>query len=153
MFTSHIWRSFSSFCCQFFVTVQYTGEQRVFIVTKYFETKSYAEVQRLFRLEFPNRDPPNGKNIWRNVQKYVHHGTSWNRNAKNSGRKRRARANKNIDAVHDELIRNPDGVSCRINNLGLTSATFNRIVRIDLKWHPYKIQRQQQRFEINLKYE
>ena len=105
----------------------------------YFETKSYAEVQRLFRLEFPNRYTPNGKNIWRNVQKYVHHGTSWNRNAKNSGRKRTARTNENIDAVHDELIRNPDGVSCRIDNWWLTSATFNRIVRIDIKWHPYKI--------------
>lgn len=134
--------------------VQYTVEQRVFIVTKYFETKRYAEVQRLFRLEFPNRDLPNEKNIWRNVQKYVHHGTSWNRNAKNSGRKKTARTNEKIDAVHDELIRNPDGVSCQINNLGLTSATFNRIVRIDdLKWHPYKIQRQQQRFEINLRHE
>ena len=50
----------------------------------------------------------------------------------------------NIDAVQEELINNPDDVTCRINNLGLPSATFNRIVRIDLKWHPYKIQRRHQ---------
>ena len=120
--------------------VQYTVEQRIFMVSKYFETKSYAEVRRLFRIEFPDRDPPDGKNIWRNVQKYLQHGTSWNRNLKNSGRKKSARTDENIDAVHDELINNPEGVSCRVNNLGLSSASFNRIVRIDLKWHPYKIQ-------------
>ena len=33
----------------------------------------------------------------------------------------------NVDAVQNELINNPDGVSCRVNNLGLPSATFNLI--------------------------
>ena len=50
----------------------------------------------------------------------------------------------NIDAVQEELINNPDDVTCLIINLGLPSATFNHIVRIDLKWHPYKIQRRHQ---------
>ena len=59
---------------------QYTVEQRVFLVRKYYETHSYAEVQRLFRLQFPDRDPPDKKNIWRNVKKYEDHGTSLNRN-------------------------------------------------------------------------
>ena len=63
---------------------QYTVEQRVFIVKTYFENHSFAEVQRLFRLHFPDRNPPDKKNIWRNVKKYVDHGTSLNRNQNNS---------------------------------------------------------------------
>ena len=120
---------------------QYTVEQSVFLVRKYYETHSYAEVQRLFRLQFPDRDPPDKKNIWRNVKKYEDHGTSLNRNLNHSGRKRTGRSEINIDAVHDELINNPVKATCRIKNTNLPSATFNRIVRIDLKWHPYKIQR------------
>ena len=54
------------------------------------------------------------------------------------------RSQENIDVVQEELINNPDGISCRRNNSGLPSATFNRIVRVDLKWHPYKIQRRHQ---------
>ena len=127
-----------------FVMVQYTMEQRVFIVRSYFETHSFAEVQQLFRVQFPDRNPPNKMNIWRNVKKYLDHGRSLNRNLKNSGRKRTGRSQDNIDAVQEELINNPDDVTCRINNLGLPSVTFNRIVRIDLTWHPYKIQRRHQ---------
>ena len=112
---------------------QYAVEQRVFIVKKYFETHSFAEVQRLFSLRFPDRNPPDKKNIWRNVKKYEDHGTSLNRNPKNSGRKRTGRSEINIDAVHDELINNPVKATCRLNNTNLPPATFNRIVRIDLK--------------------
>ena len=78
------------------------------------------------------------------MEKYVNHGTSLNRNQKTSGRKHTGRSQDNIDAVQEELINNPDGVTCWVNNLGLSSATFNRIVKIDLKWHPYKIQRRHQ---------
>ena len=63
---------------------QYTVDQRVFIVKNYFENRSFAEVQRLFRLHFPDRNPPDKKNISRNVKKYVDHGTSLNRNQNNS---------------------------------------------------------------------
>ena len=125
-----------SFFVVVFVMVQYTMEQRVFIVRSYFETHSFAEVRQLFRVQFPDRNPPNKMNIWRNVKKYLDHGTSLNRNLKNSGRKRTGRSQDNIDAVQEELINNPDDVTCRINNLGLPSATSNRIVRIDLTWHP-----------------
>ena len=127
-----------------FVMVPYTMEQRVFIVRSYFETHSFAEVQQLFRVQFPDRNPPNKMNMWINVKKYLDHGTSLNSNLKNSGRKRMGRSHDNIDAVQEELINNPDDVTCRINNLGLPSATFNRIVRIDLNWIPYKIQQRHQ---------
>ena len=62
------------------------------------------------------------------VNKYVNHGTSLNRNSVNSGRRRTGWSQDNIDAVHNELIKKPVGVTCRINNLDLPSATFNRIV-------------------------
>ena len=121
--------------------MQLTTEQRVFLVKSYFETDSFVEVQRLFAFRFPNRNPPHKKNIWKNVQKYLNHGTSLNRNSSSCGWKRTGRSQENIDVVQEELINNPDGISCRRNNSGLPSATFNRIVRVDLKWHPYKIQR------------
>ena len=77
--------------------------------------------------------------IWYNVKKYTHHGTSLNRQEKNSGRKRTGRSPENIDAVQTAPQNNPSGLSCRVNTLGLPSATFNRIVRVDLRWHPYKM--------------
>ena len=46
---------------------------------------------------------------------------------------------KNIDRVQDAFEENPRGVVCRRNGLGLSWATYDRIVRIDLKWHPYKM--------------
>ena len=121
--------------------VQLTVQERVFIVKTYFETHSFQEIQRLFALQFPQKTPPVKSTLWRTVKNYLNHGTSLNRNPSNSGRKRTGRSQDNIEAVHDELIRDPKGVTCRVNNLNIPSATFNRIVRIDLKWHPYKIQR------------
>ena len=115
--------------------MQLTMEQRVFLVKSY----SFVEVQRLFALRFPNRNPLHKKNIWKNVQKYLNHGTSLNRNLSSCRRKRTGRSQENIDIVQEELINNPDGISCQRNNSGLPSATFNHIVRVDLKWHPYKI--------------
>jgi hypothetical protein len=123
---------------------QLTVEQRVFVVRTYYESHSYAEVQRLFRLQFPDRNPPDKANIWRNVQKYHNNGTSWNMNSKKCGRKRTGRSDDNIDAVQQAVMNNPEGITCRVNGLDIPSATFNRIVRIDLKWHPYRIQRRHQ---------
>ena len=39
--------------------VQLTTEERVFLVMKYSETKSYATVQELFRPHSSNREPSN----------------------------------------------------------------------------------------------
>ena len=89
---------------------QLTVEQRVFVVRTYYESHSFAEVQRLFRLQFPDRNPPDKANIWRNVQKYLNNGTSWNMNSKKCGRKRTGRSDDNIDAVQHALINNPEGI-------------------------------------------
>ena len=59
------------------------------------------------------------------------HGTSLNRNKGNSGRIETGRSEENIEAVAQQLENNPH-VSSRRNGLGLPSASFNRITRLDL---------------------
>ena len=124
--------------------VQLTKEQRIFVVRAYFETHSFVEVQQLFRERFPGRESPVKKTIWANVRKYEQHGTSLNRNAYNSGRRRTGRSLVNINAVQEAIEVNPTVIRCRHNGLGLPSACFNRIVRLDHNWHPYRIQMRRQ---------
>ena len=121
------------------IMVQLTTQERVFIVKTYIETKSYAKVRERFQIEFPGRPPPVGSTIFRNFIKYNQHGTSLNRNAVRSGRPKSGRSNENIDRVQETLKDNPDNIACRRNGLGLSKSTFNRICKIDLKWHPYKM--------------
>ena len=125
----------------FVIMANFSTEQRVFIVKNYLESHSYVEVRLLFSLEFPDRNPPSKMGIWKNVKKYLNEGTSLNLNSKKCGRKQTGRSDENIDAELDALINNPNGFSCRINDLDIPHVTINRIVRIDLKWHPYRIQR------------
>ena len=68
-------------------------------------------------------------------------------NKGNSGRPKTARSAENIEAVRN-AIEEANGerlngerprLSCRRNRLGLSSATFNRITRLDLRFHPYQM--------------
>lgn len=77
--------------------VQLTTPQRVFIVNKYQNTKSYAKVKRLFAVEFPDKSPLSDCCIWKNLKKFNEHGTIINRNAKYSGRKRTRCSEENIN--------------------------------------------------------
>lgn len=123
----------------FLIMVQLTTQQRVFVVKTWISTRSFIEVKRLFQNNFPEREPPTRKTIWINVKKYENHGTSLNRNIGNSGRRRTARSDENITRVQDILADPPIGFSSRRNGLGLSQSTFTRIVKKDLKWHPYKM--------------
>lgn len=118
--------------------VQFTVDQRVLIVSKYLETKSYAAVIEAFTQRFPDRRPPSNMTIHRNVAKYLANGTSLNLNKIRSGRPRSARTPENIEAVRELLLDQPT-VSVRRNPLALSRATFNRIVKNDIKWHPFKM--------------
>ena len=63
-----------------------------------------------------------------NVKKYrSSHGTSLNRNTENSGRRRTALSEENIERVKNMLENNPRNTSARRNGIGLSAATFNRI--------------------------
>ena len=84
-----------------------------------------------------------------NVKKYCSHGTSLNRNKENSGRRRTAHSEKNIERVRSMLENNPRNVSARRNCMGLSAATFNRITHEGLHWYPYRVKVRQQLKENN----
>ena len=119
--------------------VQLTTEQRTFIVKSYYKCRSYKRTREAFRNRFQDRQPPAPKTIWANVDKYEKHGTSLNRNKQNSGRRRSARSEANIRAVAQRLAEHPRNTSARRNGVGISSATFNRITRLDLHQHPYRM--------------
>ena len=112
--------------------VQLTVEQRIFVVASYFETKSLDGVCRLFQIRCPDRLVPTLITIWHNIKIYHDHGTCLNRNTTGSGRPR------SIDKVKKELKNNRQGVPVRNNGLSLSGATFWRILKKHLEWHPYK---------------
>ena len=118
--------------------VQLTTEQRVFVVTNFIRMQNVREVQDAFRLRFPDRNPPLRNTILDNVRKYQNTGTSLNRNKGNSGRRRTGRSEENIAAVRELLEENPH-VSSRRNPVAVTQSTFNRITRLELRWHPYRM--------------
>ena len=117
-----------------------TTEQRVFIVTHYYETGSVDEVKRSFEEQYPAEKLPSRSTVWRNVHKYKTHGTSLNRNKGNSGRKISVRTDEQIEEIRELLIVSPKVVSRR-NGVGISKTTFNKITKYDLKFHPYRIHR------------
>ena len=108
----------------------------MFLVDSYAETRSYKTVQNRFREQFPDRDVPAKSTILRNVNKYNNFGTSLNLNQHSSDRSCSARNAENIETVRTAIEENPR-LSARWNGTGLSSATFNRITRLDLNLHPY----------------
>ena len=98
-----------------------------------------------FRARFPDRIPPVLSTVLRNVRKYLNSGTSLNLNKGNSGRRRTARSAENIDAVRHLLQANPH-VTARRNPLPISRAGFNRITRLDIRWHPYQMHVQHELF-------
>ena len=110
--------------------VQLTIEQRVFVVLHYTKTQSIAAVQ--------NANPPCKTTILLNFQKYSNAGTSLNLNKGNSGRRRTTRTEENIAAIRALLEENPR-VSARRNPIDISSSSFNRITKFELRWHPYKM--------------
>ena len=70
---------------------------------------------------------------------------SCNLNTGRSGHRRTARSEANIEAVRNAIEEaNEEGIpggmhiTCRRNGLGLSSATFNCITCLDLRFHPYQ---------------
>ncbi|KAF2365785.1 Protein of unknown function DUF4817 [Trinorchestia longiramus] len=114
--------------------MQLTKEQRTFIV-KYFQEKSFQQVIQSFQENFPERQSPTKMTIRRNVTRYRTERTSLNLNEGRSGRKRTGRSEENVRIVQGELTENPQ-ISARKSGLDVTKSTFNRIITLDLKWHP-----------------
>jgi hypothetical protein len=124
------------------VRPQFTPQQRAFLVREYH--RSNNNVQRVlerFREQYPNVRCPSHKTVYNNVNKHNVNGTSCNLNKGRSGRRRTARTEENIQAVQNAVNARDVGqriISCR-NGIGLSSATFNRITWLDLRFHPYQM--------------
>ena len=73
------------------------------------------------------------------VKKYKDHGTTLNPNKEFSGRRRTARTLENVQEVRTELENNPRNVSLRRNNLEILKSSLQRIIKLDIRWHPLKI--------------
>ena len=110
-------------------------------------------VRQSFTNEYPDVRCPSRANIYYNVRKYCCNGTSCNLNKGNStGRPNTERSAENIEDVRnaieeanvEHLIGERPRLSCRQNRLGLSSATFNRITRLDFRFHPYQMIKQHQ---------
>ena len=119
--------------------MQLTTEQRIFIVKKYYETKSYVNVRRAFQERFSGRNPPANRSIQENMRKYEQEGTSLNINKGRIGRRRAVRTPEAINEVTDLLNNQAREISCRRNPTDLKKSTFHNIVKKDLQWHPYKV--------------
>ena len=74
--------------------------------------------------------------------KFVHEGTCLNVNKRRRGRRRTARTPPNIELVRQSLSEH-DLRSGMRNAMGLSRTTFNRIVKNDIKFHPYVLIRRQ----------
>ncbi|CAB4007186.1 Hypothetical predicted protein [Paramuricea clavata] len=89
------------------VGVQFTTEQRTFVLLEYNKTRSPGRVIERFEERFLDRQPPCARTILRNFPKYSTQGTSLNRNVGHSGRRRTARLLNNINTVSEALRHDP----------------------------------------------
>ena len=55
------------------------------------------------------------------------------------GHEKTARSEENVAAVRAMLEETPRGVSARRNPVQVTKSSFNKITRLDLRWHPYRM--------------
>ena len=119
--------------------VQLTTEKRVFVVTQFTLIPNVTAVQNAFRIRFPDLNPPVRNTILKNVRKYQITGTNLNRNKSNSGRRRTARNEASIAAARELLEETPKGVSAHRNAVAVSKSSFNRIPKLDIRWHPYRM--------------
>ena len=122
----------------------WTNEEKIFCVTLYLETKSFKTAQAKFRRKFNFNNYPQKSQIYHWVRKFRATGSVNNLNKKSenpkSGRKLTARCPDNVDAVRDSVGRNlKKSLRRRCQELGLSRASLQRILKNDLQLYPYKI--------------
>ena len=77
------------------------AQQRVFLILKYAQTQNSAAVIDAFQKRFPQQAPPLASTDLRNFENYDIPGPSLNLNKVDSGRRRVARFDENVDAVRE----------------------------------------------------
>lgn len=122
---------------------RFTGPQRAFCVKQfYLNNGSLIIVRRLFRVEYDLHDLnqcPSPGLIKKWVKKFEETGSTLN--VKQAGGPRTTRSEENALRVSDSIRRDP-GLSTRKRSaeLGISRTSLRRILKLDLKLHPYKIQ-------------
>ena len=94
------------------------------------------QVRRSWDESWPGIPAPSARTIRKNYAKYREHGTSLNMNKEHSGRPKTARSEQNVERVRRSLQRN-GVVSSRRNGMNISRSSFSRIVKQDLRFHPY----------------
>ncbi|KAF2350943.1 Protein of unknown function DUF4817 [Trinorchestia longiramus] len=97
------------------------------------------QVRRAFNETFPERNSPDKKTVYRTVRKFNEHGSISNQYKGKSGRKIIQRTVNNIAIVQRAITENPT-TSVRRNETNLSKSTFHKILKKDIRLHPYKIQ-------------
>ena len=113
-----------------------TIEQRVWVCIEYARVANVQEVLRRWPNYWCNIPTPSKETVIKTYRKFVGEGTCHNLNKLRSGRRRTARTGENIELVRRSLLQNGKR-SSRRNGLGLSRRTFQRIVKLDIKFHPY----------------
>ena len=121
--------------------MEYSTEQRVFIVESYHETRSFVKVQRAYRKRFNCRKAPSRSVISAIIKKFRNTGQVTNQRKGKSGRKVTKTTPENIDRVRTAIDHSPKKSVRRASiQLQLSYGTIRRILRNFLKMFPYKIQ-------------
>lgn len=120
---------------------QWSKQQRSFAVKAFYQSGSYTAARRRFRLHFRiNRNRPvpsvNSIKLW--VQNFENIGETRNRRG---GSARSVRTPENIERVRVAMTRSPR-TSARRHSIGLriSNSSLRRVLKLDLHYHPYKIQ-------------
>ena len=111
------------------VGAQFTTEQRTFMVPEYNLIGSPQRVIERIEERFPDRQPP-----W-TLRSIRHMGPAITEILKSLEDDEQLRSVNNIKTVHEGLRRDPR-ICARRNPTGISKTTFNRITKLDLKWHP-----------------
>ncbi|XP_069359553.1 histone-lysine N-methyltransferase SETMAR-like [Maniola hyperantus] len=122
---------------------RFTGPQRAYCVKQfYLNNFSLITVRRLFRVEYGLHDLsqcPSAPLIKKWVKKFEETGSTLN--VKQTGGPRTSRSEENVQQVSASVRRDPDlSTRKRSAELGLSRTSLRRILKLDLKLHPYKIQ-------------
>ena len=119
-----------------------TIAQRVWVCIEYARVNNAQEVIRRWAIYWDNIPAPSKQTVIKTFRKFGREGSCHNLNKGRSGRTRTARTAENIELVRRSLTENGQR-SSRRNGLGLSRRTFQRIVRLDLNFHPYVLIRRQ----------
>lgn len=121
----------------------FTGEHRAFAIRAFYENgNSYVIVRRMFRIQFKLRSIkqcPSTQLLKQWLKRFQETGLTLP--MRRQGRSRTSRTEQAIQEVNQSVEENAElSTRRRSSTLGISRSTLRRILKFDLKLHPYKIQ-------------